>query len=252
MNSSPVTLWEVVNRVTCRILIVLNIALGIFYISEYSSCIRGERTLPTVIRCSNRLKQIGIALHAYHDSYGAFPPVAVRDAAGQPLHSWRVSLLPFIGEETLYRQFDLSTAWDSPHNLPLVSQMPDTYRRPRCAGRYVGRTPFVAIVGIAVAWHGHGCATKADFLDGLDNTIAVVELCNEPVVWTEPHDVRLPLATVGGREKMNVLFADGSVYGLRGDQPNEVLRSLFTLSSQDDGDRNLLSAPVDHSDGRGM
>jgi len=48
-------------------------------------------------QCKNNLKQIGLALHNYHDAFGCFPPVASTDAQGNPLLSWRVALLPYLG-----------------------------------------------------------------------------------------------------------------------------------------------------------
>src|SRR5579884_3202970 len=47
----------------------------------------------------NCLKQIGWALHNYHEAYGRLPPAVVRGKDGQPLYSWRVLLLPFLEEE---------------------------------------------------------------------------------------------------------------------------------------------------------
>src|SRR5262249_34964754 len=55
---------------------------------------------------SNNIKQIGLALHNYHDVYGTFPPAVVRDADGNPLYSGRVLLLPFLGQANLYNSFD--------------------------------------------------------------------------------------------------------------------------------------------------
>src|SRR5271163_108233 len=42
------------------------------------------------------IKQIAVALHNYHDTYGSFPPAYVADETGKPMHSWRVLILPFL------------------------------------------------------------------------------------------------------------------------------------------------------------
>jgi predicted Ser/Thr protein kinase len=56
----------------------------------------------------NNLKQIGLALHNYHDVYGSFPPAVVTGANGEPLYSGRVLLLPFLEMDDLYRSLDLT------------------------------------------------------------------------------------------------------------------------------------------------
>ncbi len=73
------------------------------------------------MKCSNNLKQIGIAAHNYHDSYGKLPP-AYDARTGL---SWHVLILPYIEQENLYRQFDLTntsishgiTGRNNPHGL---------------------------------------------------------------------------------------------------------------------------------------
>ena len=41
-------------------------------------------------QCRNNMHQIALALHAYHQANGCFPPVYIADKNGKPMHSWRV------------------------------------------------------------------------------------------------------------------------------------------------------------------
>ena len=61
----------------------------------------------------NNLKQITLAMHGYHDVHKTFPPAYTTDAAGKPLLSWRVHILPYIERQDLYEQFHLDEPWDS-------------------------------------------------------------------------------------------------------------------------------------------
>src|SRR5436309_6099075 len=56
-------------------------------------------------KCANNLKQIGIAVHAYHDGNGKLPPAYDMDTG----LSWHVLLLPYVEQQNLYQQFDLTT-----------------------------------------------------------------------------------------------------------------------------------------------
>ncbi len=57
--------------------------------------------------CQNNLKQIGLAIHNYHDVYDAIPPSRLDRDGGV---AWTVLLLPYIEQENFYRQWDL-THW---------------------------------------------------------------------------------------------------------------------------------------------
>ena len=71
--------------------------------------------------CSNKLKQIGLALHNYHDVHKTFPMSVIWGAAGtgRPQlprhHTWITAILPQMEETALYNSTDLNKpAWGQP------------------------------------------------------------------------------------------------------------------------------------------
>src|SRR5262245_31057608 len=54
------------------------------------------------IRCANNLKQIGLALHSYHDANNGLPP-AYQATGTNPGWGWSAMILPFVEQENLYR-----------------------------------------------------------------------------------------------------------------------------------------------------
>src|SRR5262245_59284820 len=58
--------------------------------------------------CSNKLKQIGLALHNHHDARGAFPPGGMQTGQnGTACYTnWAIEILPFIEQDALYRQYN--------------------------------------------------------------------------------------------------------------------------------------------------
>jgi hypothetical protein len=75
----------------------------------------------------DNLKQLALAMHNYHDVNRTLPLAATTDKKGKALLSWRIALLPYLGEPNLYNQFHLDEPWDSPHNKKLLSKMPAVF-----------------------------------------------------------------------------------------------------------------------------
>lgn len=75
------------------------------------------------------LNRVGNAMFEYHKENGKFPPNALKDSDGKPLLSWRVLVLPYLGEEEkeLFKQFNLTEPWDGPTNRPLLDKMPQLF-----------------------------------------------------------------------------------------------------------------------------
>jgi hypothetical protein len=184
---------------------------------------------------ANNLKQIGLAMHGYHDVHKTFPPAAQCDQNGKPLLSWRVLILPYLDAQNLFRQFHLDEPWDSPHNKALIDKMPPTYRSPisRLADRT--RTNYLLPVGPATAFAGPKCVAVKDIRDGTSNTVMTLEADDShAVVWTKPDDLpfdpKEPLKGLGGLIEggFQVGFMDGSVRFISKTIASDVLKALVT------------------------
>ena len=95
----------------------------------------------------NNLKNLAIALLNYQSASKKFPTRATFNADGKPLLSWRVLVLPFLGqeEEKLFEEFHLDEPWDSDHNRKLIARMPAVFKNPRIDKP--GMTNYLAVVG---------------------------------------------------------------------------------------------------------
>jgi hypothetical protein len=203
-------------------------------------------------QCVNNLKQIGLAMHYFHDAQGHFPPAAIADKTGKPLLSWRVAILPLIERKDLYDQFHLDEPWDSPHNQALISQMPPTFKCPSETRDAPGETRYLAIVGPAGPGRSHTAMDRtfgsrfADIVDGTSNTILVAE-SSKGVPWTKPEDLEYdpgppvaagqfdparggPLPEFGSKHPggFNALIVDGSVRFIKMSTSPVVLKALLT------------------------
>lgn len=84
--------------------ICLAIAIVAISVALFLPATRNVRPAAYRSQCKNNLKQIGLALHNYHDEYQAFPPAYTVDADGKPLHSWRTLILPYMEQKAAVRQ----------------------------------------------------------------------------------------------------------------------------------------------------
>src|SRR5262249_57143177 len=109
----------------------------------------------------------------------------------KPLLSWRVHLLPFLGQNELYKEFHLDEPGDSEHNRKLLARMPDVYRSFNVRLKRTGKTVFVLPVGPQTAFPGGPKATRiVELVDGTSNTVLVVTADDvHPVPWTKPEDL---------------------------------------------------------------
>jgi hypothetical protein len=199
----------------------------------------GEKDQPGVDtkQVAQQLREIGLAMHNYHDTYGRLPTAVRFDNQGQKTRlSWRVHLLPYLDQDALFKEFKLAEPWDSPHNQKLIAKLPEIYRptNPKLAAD--GKTKLLAPVGDEMIF----TKKKQDIsihhiTDGLSNTIMLVEADDDhAVVWTKPDDLEVdlkkPLDGLAMRPPGAFLasFADGSVHCLRQTVDPKTVAALFT------------------------
>jgi hypothetical protein len=199
----------------------------------------------------NDLKQIGYALHNYHDTYGRFPPAAIYSKDGEPLLSWRVAILPFLEQDNLFREFHLDESWESPHNQTLIARMPKVYEQRGDAETEPYSTLFQVFVGRGTAFEGTRGINSDEFTDGTRKTILVIE-AGKAVPWTKPTDLpyapnqplpalggmfkerfRFSTLTFGGSKEILAVFADVSIHRIKKTIDEKNLRRLIT---RDDGE----------------
>jgi len=173
----------------------------------------------------NNLRQLAISCLNFESASRRLPAAGTMSADGKPLLSWRVHILPYLGQLKLYKQFHLDEPWDSPHNKSLIAQMPADYKRLGIKLEE-GKTVYLGVAGrngpFGMLNKNREGAGIGRITDGTSNSVLVVE-CGKAAaeVWTKPADLSTngEQAVVATRDAVkgitNVVMCDGSVHQLK-------------------------------------
>jgi len=202
------------------VLMVLATSLVMFFVLNWPR-LQGARWAARVSQCRNNLKQIALALQQYQERYGSLPPAWIADAAGTPMHSWRVLILPFLDTECrqVHAQYRFDEPWDGPSNSKLLAHTPEVFRCPASAND--GHTNYVGVFGPRCAFRGAKPVSVQEITDGPETTMIVVEATDKRFHWTEPVDLDAaahsnvddPAGAHALHPLLHALFADGAVRG---------------------------------------
>jgi hypothetical protein len=203
--------------------------------------VRQSRPASKRSQCKNNLKQIGLALHNYYETFNMLPPAYTIDENGKRRHSWRTLILPYLDQAALYNAINFHKPWDDPANLKLFEQSNVSVFQCPSATMPKNYTTYLAIVGKDCCFQSSGTRKHADVKDGLSNTLAVIEATPEQAVpWMSPLDAYQELVlAIDPRHKhshvggMHVLVMDGAVRHLSLEIPTDTLRALTTIAGND-------------------
>jgi type II secretory pathway pseudopilin PulG len=205
----------------------------------------------------NNLKQIGLALHNYHEVHRAFPSGTIEneDLKVEERLSWIVSILPFIEQAALYDVIDQEEGWEDGDNADWTATTIPHLMNPQVADNTQGATHYVGIAGIgkdaatlpvtdkrAGAFGYNRKLRFRDIKDGTSNTIGVAEaskgygswgaggkptirsLTKKPYI-NGPDGIGSPFP--GG---MNAMILDGSVRFISENIDPTVMEALVTIN----------------------
>jgi len=174
-------------------------------------------------QCRNNLKQIGLALHGFHDIYKAFPASGwTTSGPGNPAGKyvgWRPLTLPYLEQENLQKLYNFSLNWWEGTNAAVAGVPVRTYQCPSIPQRTdvlsavakpprpamtfsvpIAPTDYEAIMGVQPAsinsalynstnrfsvMYRNSQTKFVQISDGTSNTILVVECAARPLVYRQ-------------------------------------------------------------------
>jgi prepilin-type processing-associated H-X9-DG protein len=167
----------------------------------------------------NQLKQLGLALHNYHDTFQCLPPGGTFYSDGRGYHGWMTSTLPYMDASPVYSWIDFNQPWESPRNAGIFAERYPVYESPSvhtpvgswdyCLAHYSANAHLMAA----------NSSVMLKDIGAKETTFLVGELSGDFVPWGCPYNWR-PLVSLNGtpptygrstKDGCLFLFVDGHV-----------------------------------------
>jgi hypothetical protein len=188
----------------------------------------------------NNVKQLALAMLNYEATTRQYPAAASQKyRAGGSMqqskypHSWRIDILPFLEEQSLYTQYRFDEPWDSEANKKFLEKMPSVFRSTKDPDPKSTNTSYFVFTGPGTLFEGEQGTSMRQITDGTSRTILLVE-ARRSVPWTKPEDIAYvpdkPLPKLGGwwPDEFLVSLCDGSVFRIASGADEAALRLWIT------------------------
>lgn len=234
--STTTIVFIVLGAVFAALVIMVIVGAALLMPAVQQARVAAQRT-----QSKNNLKQIGLAMHNYHDVYKGFAN-SIYTPDEQPYNSWMTALLPYVDQSPLYDQMDTNQPWTSAGNQAVCEYEVPAYLNPAL----VTRDPTATHVNGLGAAHYAGnlqllergvFVQLREITDGSSNTIMGGEVSSGFKPWGDPDNLRDPGigfgdsadkfgATEGNGQIVQMLLCDGSVRVISVDLQPTVLQNL--------------------------
>ncbi len=168
------------------VLFVLVLLIGILVPAVQRAREASRRT-----QSKNNLKQLGLALHNYHDAFRVFPPGGVFNDEGTAFHGWPTLIIPFVDAAPITQIFDYKQPWDNPANLKWFRELLVYHINPSVNERF---TPdgfaFTHYAGNDVVFYRNSSTKISDLSQGTSNTFLGGDAKGDFEPWGAPYNWR--------------------------------------------------------------
>ncbi|QDU08985.1 hypothetical protein V202x_23550 [Gimesia aquarii] len=210
-------------------LLLLSVALLMPYVNQARLAARKSTS-------KNNMKQIGLALHNYHETHGFLPPGGVIREDGTAMNGWLTMIRPYMDASPDYNRLDLNESWESPRNVDIFEIALPYYLNPNVRENYTttgyGLTHYLGNPNLL---YRNSSVQFEQMQNGLAHTWMSGEIGGNYHPWSYPFNWRsLGVKLCVGPESFGepdwkggqLLMADGRVSFFSEETSPEILRRL--------------------------
>ncbi|QDT91058.1 DUF1559 family PulG-like putative transporter [Gimesia algae] len=195
----------------------------------------------------NNLKQIGLALHNYHETFLCFPPGGTIREDGLAMQGWMIMLMPFLDASPYYNMVDSSLPWNSPENFPVCGLSKPVYQIPETdMGRTSAGHGVTFYLGNPNLLHRNSSIQLKQIRAEIAHNWLAGEVAGKYQPWAYPFNWR-PLGTKlcdgpdsfghSAWDGANILLTDGRVSYFSKQTSPEVLKRMAELPPDATGEQ---------------